>query len=400
MKSARCPFLLAIALALAVMRGGSVPAQSPGTLAHDAALCQQKAGTEGRKFKKAELKAWQKCLDGLLTGNGCDATARDTAITTAADRYVANVGTKCTAALLFAAPPAGIGFTPSCDLEAGPLEPAEAQCRALAVSDPASLTRCLICWKEVELRELLQVLFPCLAGQVPAGSDRDCGTPPAACPTDKAGILCARAIAKAGITFFRAKEKAVEQCLDGIRKGKLAGPCPDAVAQGKIAAAEQKKVAQIGKCTQAPPWWDVCPEDPTPPCDQTITALADITTCVDGAAEAIANKVVCQQYPGAAADGIACPPGETTTTTSTTTTTTSTTTTTTLPPCGGNLFPTCDGSCPTGQQCFSDPQFGTCRCEDPSHPPCSSITNNQCQIGTCPPGFLCGFIGGGQCTCF
>ena len=49
------------------------------------------------------------------------------------------------------APPAGVGFTPSCDLETAPLEPAEAQCQTLAVSNPASLTRCLVCWKEAEL---------------------------------------------------------------------------------------------------------------------------------------------------------------------------------------------------------------------------------------------------------
>src|SRR5207249_2721611 len=119
-----------------------------------------------------------------------------TAVTAAADHYVTNVGKKCTAPLLFDVPPAGVGFSPSCDLEAGSLEPAEAQCRALAVTDPASLTRCLVCWKEVELDELLQILYPCFASQVPAGSDLDCGTPPAACPTDKAGIICSGGIAK------------------------------------------------------------------------------------------------------------------------------------------------------------------------------------------------------------
>ena len=41
------------------------------------------------KFKKAKLKAWQRCLDGLLTGAGCDALRRDTAIATAEGRFVA-----------------------------------------------------------------------------------------------------------------------------------------------------------------------------------------------------------------------------------------------------------------------------------------------------------------------
>jgi hypothetical protein len=35
-----------------------------------AALCQQAIGKGGQKFKKAKLNAWQKCLDGVLTGKG------------------------------------------------------------------------------------------------------------------------------------------------------------------------------------------------------------------------------------------------------------------------------------------------------------------------------------------
>jgi hypothetical protein len=271
------------------------------------------------------------------------------------------------------------------------------------VTDPASLAQCLTCWKEAEIDELLQILYPCLAAQIPPGSGLDCGTPPAACPppTDKGAVLCLRAIAKAGIKFFLAKEKALEQCLDAVAKGKIPGPCPDAIAQAKITAAETAKVAAIQKCTALPPWWDVCPEDSTPPCDQTIASIADVTTCVDTAADDIATEVVCQQYPGAAAQGIACPPAEPTPTPTPTTTFTPTpTATATPPPCGNTFWPTCNGTCPVGQQCFADGQFALCRCADPSHPPCGSITNNQCQIGTCPPSLACGSASAGVCLCF
>src|SRR5437879_12204482 len=63
--------------------------------------------------------------------------------------------------------------------------------------------------------------------------------------------------------------------------GKIPPPCPDATAAAKIAKAEQKKVEQIQKCPRLPPWWDVCPEDSQPPCDQTIGSIGDVITCVE-----------------------------------------------------------------------------------------------------------------------
>src|SRR2546428_772118 len=79
--------------------------------------------------------------------------------------------------------PAGAGSAQVCAPQPGPPARAEPRCAALPVTDPASLAQCLLCWKEAEIDELLQVLYPCLVAQVPAGSDLDCGTPPAACPT-------------------------------------------------------------------------------------------------------------------------------------------------------------------------------------------------------------------------
>ena len=371
----RQPVLLSLVVSLALAWGAAARAQ---LLNKGAVVCQQAIGREGQKFKKAKLKAWQKCLNAHLDGKPCDTAARDAAISAAENRFVTNVGKHCTAAVAFTAPPDGVGFPQSCDFEAGPLEPAEEACRSLPVTNAAELTRCLICWKQAELHELLQILFACLANQIPAGSDLNCGTPPPACPTDKGAILCSKAIGKAGMNFFIAKEKAVEQCLDGVNKGKP-GPCPDANALAKINAAEQKKVAQIQKCTQAPPWWDVCPES----CQLTIGSVADITSCIDTAGEEIADEVVCQQYRGAAGHGITCPPGDG----DTTTTTTSTTSTTAPPPPPCTSVGAPCGSCTAGGMCapLCDPTHGTCTlaCMITSfeYPTYGCTTDAQCAPG-------------------
>lgn len=351
----------------------------------DAVICQQAIGREGRKFKKAEVKAWQKCLDGFLSGRFCDAASRDARIAAAETRFVDNVQKRCTGSTPFAAPPDGVGFAQSCDLEPGPAGVAEDACRALAVSDTPSLTRCLICWKHAELHELLNILYACLPALEPDGVD--CGSAPPACPTDKAGILCSRAIARAGIDFFLAKEKALERCLDAVNMQQIPGPCPDASAQAKIAAAEQKKRTQMGRCTQLPPWWNICPEDSTPPCDQAITTVDDVTACIDHAGEEIADEVVCQQYPGAAVHGVVCPLVEATTTTTPTSTTT---TTMFVPrPCGdpgAPGAPFCWGTCPAATPICAS-LSGTCTCIAGTTP-CGGTSFPQCD-GVCAPDQAC-----------
>src|SRR2546426_10892072 len=79
------PSALVVALALTLGAARS-PAQ---TLSTGAAICQQTIGSGGQAFKKAKLKAWQKCLDGMLLGNGCDASGRDAKIATAAQKATA-----------------------------------------------------------------------------------------------------------------------------------------------------------------------------------------------------------------------------------------------------------------------------------------------------------------------
>ena len=147
-----------------------VHAQS-STLSKRAAYCQRIVGSAGRRFKRAELYAWRTCLDHILEGKTCDAVKRDSAIVRAKTRFVTAVARACkpykAVDVAFASPPGGVGFAKSCDFEAGSRETAESSCGALQVTDATSLTQCLTCWKEDEVHELLQILYPRRQGKCP-----------------------------------------------------------------------------------------------------------------------------------------------------------------------------------------------------------------------------------------
>ena len=295
------PYRGAIALVLALI---AVPAAAQ-LVGRPAARCQSAIGKGGFTFKAKVASTSRKCYDALLKGGPCDTAGRDGKIASAADHYGIVMRRSCTPAQLFSAPPAGLGFALSCAFESGAPEPAEQACAALPVTDAESLARCLACWKQAELNELLTIGYPCLVGQIPAGSDLDCGTPPA-CPVDKLAIDCTRGIAKAALRFVLAKEQALEKCLNHVIRGRIPGPCPDGKTQALIAAAEAKVTIAALRCNVNPPWWDVCPEM----CSQSISTLDDIATCIGGSAEAITDELVCIQYPSASTNGITCPPGD------------------------------------------------------------------------------------------
>jgi hypothetical protein len=65
-------------------------------------------------------------------------------------------------------------------------------------------------------------------------------------------------------------------------------------------------------CSPAPKtltWWDNCPESDTCP-GTAVTTMAQLTTCVDAAADAISDELLCFQFPG-----YPCPAPDSTTTT-------------------------------------------------------------------------------------
>jgi hypothetical protein len=381
-RSASVRAALSVGLASLAFVAAPALAQPSGRLLQGAAACQARVGKAGRKFKKSILKAWEQCLDEILLGKDCDFAKVSQSIARAEVNFAPEIVRPCTPQVILSPPPDGVGFPANCNFEPGfepgPFQPAEARCQSLSVFDARSLADCLTCWKEAELNELLKILYPCLVNQLPASSDLDCGTPPAGCLPDRTAAGCSAVIAKAGIVFFLAEDKALEACLDEVRNGKITGPCPDATARARITAAEQRKQARIQTCTTPPPWWDVCPEDSNPPCDKRIASVSDIANCVDSAAEAILDEAICEQYPRAAADGINCPGPE--------------------PFCGDGRVnqpsEQCDppfSLCPGGGFCKPD-----CTC-----PSCGDGVVNQPSEQCDPPGVSCGpgKTCNSDCTC-
>ncbi|HJQ84458.1 MAG TPA: hypothetical protein VKA21_10305 [Candidatus Binatia bacterium] len=302
--------LTAVALGSLGLVAASAPTPAPAALTKEAASCQAALAKGLAGFKKAKIKAWQKCLSSILKGKACDTVKRDAAIAASISKATATLTGKCSDALLFDPPPNGLGFATNCQLESGTLEPYEQGCYNLPVTNGSQLASCLICWKEGEIYEFLKIVNPCLQGTVPNGSDLDCGTPPGACPAvdDKASLGCLAAISKGAAKWLLAKEKVLEKCLNAVASGKITGPCPDATAAAGLA----KALAKLGpgitkKCTALPSWWDVCPEDSSAPCDQTIASVNDIVNCVANASEEIVDEMICWQYPDADTQGITCP---------------------------------------------------------------------------------------------
>lgn len=66
-------------------------------------------------------------------------------------------------------------------------------------------------------------------------------------------------------------------------------------------------------------------------------------------------------------------------------------------PCGGT-FPTCNGVCPVGEECFAGVTFTGCGCLPIGSTPCGGTTPPACG-GSCVPGQACESAYG-QCSCF
>ena len=325
-----CSLVMALAAAFYAAAGDAAT-----TLDVDAYDCQRAVGKVGQSTRTVrEEGVPEKFSTGFSPASPATPPTRCGHQRRAGLKMLNRLLSKCTASLLFDAPPAGVGFAASCELPASSIDSDEAACQGLTVTTRTQLGECLICWKKAALNELVKIVNPCHAALLPAGSDLPCGIPPASCPADPVGIACQRTIAKAGIRLFLTREKAMEKCLDAVRAGDIAGSCPDPATLEKIAKAEAKKTKLVQKCVAVPPWWDVCPAD----CGLPITTITDVSACLSAAANPTADQVVCQQYPGADADGLTCPSPSPTTSTPAppprrrppTTTSTSTSTSTTV----------------------------------------------------------------------
>lgn len=330
----------------------------------DPVKCQKAIAQQLLKFKKTHLKAHAKCLDAENV-NKLPGPCPDTA----AQRRIQIVSQKATAKLAIAcsmADIAALGFPGDCNFE--PVtQGIEGQCAALPVTTPTEFAACLMCWKGAELSEFIAILYASHALEVSGGdlgetsprcSDLDCTTP---LPDqrdlgDTGENDCQRSIAKSGIKYLVSREKILEKCALG--GGTQASCLADLRIQLLIDKTEQKKVAGIrnkcgnrdpvpsppfcckttgnncvaaatrddcetmsfqvqeGKvcgpgnnCDPAPSnqkitWWGFCPESNTCP-GTALSTLDDLISCVDTAADAIVDELICFQF----RTGWPCPTG-------------------------------------------------------------------------------------------
>lgn len=333
----------------------------------DPVKCQKAIVTQMLKLKKAHLKAHEKCLDakndGKFQGSCPDAVA-NLKIQKVSAKVDTVLATNCTMLDL-----ATLDFPNDCVFEAG-VSGVEATCAALPVTTPTEFSACLKCWKRAELSEFVALLYASHALEVcgsdlsetsPVCSDLDCTTPlPDQGDLSGGAVDCQKAIGKAGIKYLVSREKILEKCA--LAGGTRASCLGDALIQVLFQKAETKKVNTIkNKCgnrdpVPSPPfccktgnpnqcvaaadrndcetnlagtvqegktcnagtcdpvgggnqtitWWGFCPEANTCP-GAALSSLDDLIDCVDSSADAIADELLCLQFPRNAHADWPCP---------------------------------------------------------------------------------------------
>jgi hypothetical protein len=354
-------FLLPGLVAVVALLGSTViPA------AADPATCQKTIVRKLLVVKKKHLTQHVKCIDrqnkGLLSGPCPDLS---TAAKIAKAKVLArdSIADACTMGDL-----AALGFASDCQLESG-VSGAEATCAALPVTTPAELADCLSCWKSAELSEYIATLFASHALEVcggdlsetsPVCSDLDCTTP---LPDqrdlgDTGENDCQRDIGKAGIKYLINREKLLEKCAlaGGTQSSCLADPevleklatltlkkdtriqrcgnrdpvasppfCCKTTGNMCVAAADREdcevnlggqaqedKICNAGSCdpimgAKSITWWEFCPESNSCP-GTPLSSLNDLKDCVGTAGDAIADELLCWQFPGNGGADWPCPP--------------------------------------------------------------------------------------------
>lgn len=333
----------------------------------DPALCQKQIIKQLLKFEKAYLKANAKCLDAknkLGIPAACPDATASTKIANVVAATSGKIGANCSLADV-----AALGFPGDCAVEPA-TQGVEAACAALPVTTVDEFATCLRCWKGAELSEYLAVLYASQALEVCDGdlgatssvcSDLDCPTP---LPDqrdlgDTAEGVCQKGIGKASIKYLVTRAKALGSCaLLGMTRAQCLA---DADVQAKLLAAQTKRGTVIqNKCGNRDPvpstpfcckttgndcvaaadrtdcvdnlagqvqegkecgvgltcetvpgnqftWWGDCPEASGCP-GTSLATLDDAVTCIDGAANAIVDELLCLQLRGNGGADWPCPP--------------------------------------------------------------------------------------------
>jgi hypothetical protein len=250
--------------------------------------CQKQILKQLFKFEKVYLKKAGKCLDkenALRIPGPCP----DELTLLKADAILAKaqlkVGAACTAGDL-----ATLGYSSTCDFEAGPGGSATAICSALPAGTPEELAACLACWKRAEANEYLAVLYASHAEEICDGALDE--TSPACSPLtctiplpdqrdlgDTAEGTCQKAIGKSAVKHAIKLIKLLEKCA---RAGGTQASCEaDEDLQNKLAKLDAKLETKIkNKCG------NTTPAASTPFCcrtggGNTCTEVATRTDCLD-----------------------------------------------------------------------------------------------------------------------
>ncbi len=346
----------------------------------DPAKCQKTLLAGLRKYKKAYVKAFERCLDAeniAKIPGPCPDVSAQAKIGTAVTKINPKIDAACAPADL-----ATLGYSTGCALTT-PETARETSCSSLPAATGSQLAACLECWKAAELAEFIAIAYASHAvevcgtfdGSSAVCSEIDCTTP----EPDQRNLGstgendCQRAIGKGGFKYLLTREKVLEAC--GI-EGQTRGQCLDVMVNPQVGLAiqkaETKKMAAIrNKCGNRTPiasppfccrvgtgnscmaattrdectmtlggtvqenktctagscspitgggvitWWENCPEATSCP-GTAVATMNDLIDCLDASADTVVDELLCLQF----RSGWPCPTESTTTTTTSTTTST------------------------------------------------------------------------------
>jgi hypothetical protein len=341
---------------------------APNLAQADPASCQRTYVKQLLRLKKKFVQLHNRCLDrvnvGTLSGTCPDlATAAKILDVEAGVRE--KIAAECTLADASA-----IGFPASCNLGAAS-DGAQQDCATLPVTTPSEFADCLICWKEAELKRYVATLYASHAVDLCGGdlgsSSSVCSALGCTSPLpdqrdlgDTGESDCQKSIGKGGFKYLLLVEKILEKCaLTGVDRStclanpdvllKIAGAqqsrdnlimrkcggrdpapsppfccrtgmgnscsiasTPDECVDVFGGEVQEGKTCDMGSCSPLPgnkkvTWWGFCPESATCP-GTALSTLDDLKSCVGTTAEAVADELLCIQFPGNGGADWPCPP--------------------------------------------------------------------------------------------
>ncbi len=279
-RTARVAPLIGASVCVAILSLADVP-----VVRAEAVACKREIARAGAKLGRAEMRALQKCEDGIVAGKHagpCPDAKASEQIAKAGAKTDSAIAKRCGGADGSCAASADNDPLATIGWDIGSCPNFEAGSCANAIAHCGDIATCLRCINDAAVEQAIDLYYDALAPS-----------------TDAAVKKCQRALGKETAKFFDAKRKALSKCEDVVLAGGT-GACPDARAAASIAKAEAKKVAkicaacggpdkacggpddltraQIGFAATCP---NLDPPGPAPACGGAVSSLEDIVECVD-----------------------------------------------------------------------------------------------------------------------